>query len=217
MSRDGPPPGPLVGPGRRLWLSLPALVAAACLLAWLAGFIWFARAIPDEVTDPVSATDAIVVLTGGSLRVQSGLALLAEGKAKKLFVSGVNPGIDLAALLRAEHQPQDKVACCIVLGHAADNTYGNALETAAWMRQEGFSSLRLVTASYHMPRSLLEFSRALPGVRIIAHPVFPERVKQEHWWAWPGTAALIFAEYEKYLLALARPLFGQSEAGEQRT
>ena len=71
------------------------------------------------------------------------------------------------------------------------------------MRQEGFHSLRLVTASYHMPRSLLEFSRAMPEVHIIPHPVFPERVKQERWWAWPGTASLIVAEYQKYLLALA--------------
>jgi hypothetical protein len=57
-----------------------------------------------------------------------------------------------------------------------------------------------------MPRSLLEFSRAMPEMRIIANPVFPENVKQERWWAWPGTAMLILAEYTKYLLALARPL-----------
>ena len=81
------------------------------------------------------------------------------------------------------------------------------------MRQEGFNSLRLVTASYHMPRSLLEFSRVMPEVRIIPHPVFPERVKQERWWASPGTASLIVAEYQKYLLALARPVLGQSGTG----
>ncbi|HEX7969405.1 MAG TPA: YdcF family protein [Stellaceae bacterium] len=188
-------------------------ILIALALSWLGGLAWFARSIPDEVPDPVSATDAIVVLTGGSLRVQSGLALLAAGKAKKLFVSGVYHGTDVAALLRAEHQSPEKVACCIVLGYEADNTLGNALESAAWMRQEGFRSLRLVTSSYHMPRSLLEFSRAMPEVRIIAHPVFPERVKQERWWAWPGTASLIVAEYQKYLLALARPVLGSGEAG----
>jgi uncharacterized SAM-binding protein YcdF (DUF218 family) len=195
--------------GRR---ALPAALLLALLALWLGGFVWFASSIPDEVTDAESETDAIVVLTGGSLRVQSGLALLAAGKAKKLFVSGVYHSTDVAALLRISRQSPEHVACCIVLGHEADNTLGNAIETAQWMRQEGFHSLRLVTASYHMPRSLLEFSRAMPDVRIIAHPVFPESVKQERWWASPGTASLILGEYHKYLLALARPLLARGSA-----
>jgi uncharacterized SAM-binding protein YcdF (DUF218 family) len=213
VTSNRPPPA-AKRPRRRLrWLRAPVAVLVALFLLWLGGLAWFARSIPDEINDPTSATDAIVVLTGGSLRVQSGIALLTAGKAKKLFVSGVHHGTDVPALLRAEHQSSDKIACCIALGHDADNTLGNALETAAWMRQEGFHSLRLVTASYHMPRSLLEFSRAMPEVRILPHPVFPERVKQERWWAWPGTASLIVAEYQKYLLALARPALGQSGAG----
>jgi uncharacterized SAM-binding protein YcdF (DUF218 family) len=203
-------------PRRRLrWLGVPAAILTLLFLLWLGGLAWFAHSIPDEVSDPTSATDAIVVLTGGSLRVQSGIALLNAGKAKKLFVSGVHHGTDMPALLRAEHQSPDKVPCCIALGYDADNTFGNAQETAIWMRREGFHSLRLVTASYHMPRSLLEFSRAMPDVRIVPHPVFPERVKQERWWAWPGTASLIVAEYEKYLLAWVRPVLGQSAGGNE--
>ncbi len=186
-------------------LGLAAAVLGSLVALWLSGLVWFAGTIPEEVGDAESETDAIVVLTGGSLRVQSGLALLAAGKARKLFISGVYHSTDVAALLRVSSQSPDKVACCVVLGYAADNTRGNALETAVWMRQEGFHSLRLVTAGYHMRRSLLEFSRAMPDVRIIANPVFPERVKQEQWWAWPGTASLIIGEYDKYLLALARP------------
>jgi len=181
---------------RRLGWTGVLLLAVAAL--WLGGFLWFARQIPHGVADLDTDTDAIVVLTGGSLRVQSGLTLLASGKAKKLFISGVYHGTDVAALLKASHQSPEHVACCIVLGHEADNTLGNALETAQWMHQEGFHSLRLVTASYHMPRSLLEFSRAMPDVSIIAHPVFPERDRADRWWGSPR----VFAEYHKYLLAL---------------
>ena len=43
-----------------------------------------------------------------------------------------------------------------MLGREADNTHGNARETAGWMRGEGYRSLRLVTSWYHMRRSLLE-------------------------------------------------------------
>jgi uncharacterized SAM-binding protein YcdF (DUF218 family) len=183
-------------------LGRTGVVLLAVVVLWLGGFLWFARQIPQAIADLDSDTDAIVVLTGGSLRVQSGITLLASGKAKKLFISGVYHGTDVAALLRVSHQAPEHVACCIVLGHEADNTLGNALETAQWMHQEGFHSLRLVTASYHMPRSLLEFSRAMPEIRIVAHPVFPERDHADRWWASPHAFARVLAEYHKYLLAL---------------
>jgi uncharacterized SAM-binding protein YcdF (DUF218 family) len=180
----------------------PSILLAVVLVAWIGGLIWFAASIPEGIVEPDAATDAIVVLTGGSQRVQNGLSLLAKGEARKLFVSGVYRTTDVTALLRASRQSPDPVACCIVLGHAADNTRGNALETAAWMRAEGFHSLRLVTANYHMPRSLLEFSRAMPEIRIVPHPVFPETMRT--WWESPRAAGLVVGEYLKYLWALAR-------------
>ena len=193
-----------------LWKTLRRLVmvTAACCVLWFGGLIWFAT--PPAADSRAAPTDAIVVLTGGSLRLQSGIKLLREGKGRKLFVSGVDQHVDLAELLRISGNSGDESAdwasCCVVLGHQADNTFGNALETARWMRSQGFHSLRLVTAWYHMPRSLLEFDRVMPEIEIVAHPVFPDQVKQEHWWAWPGTAALLVNEFTKYLAALARPL-----------
>jgi uncharacterized SAM-binding protein YcdF (DUF218 family) len=184
--------------------------AAALFVAYLGGLVWFADSMVDAVDDSGTTTDAIVVLTGGSQRVQTGLQLLTAGKAKKLFVSGVYHGTDVAALLHVQRQSPDAVQCCIVLGHTADNTYGNAQETAAWMRQEGYRSLRLVTANYHMRRALLEFSRATPEAQIIPHPVFPDTVR-ERWWAWPGTLDLIIGEYDKYLWALVRPWFSSGK------
>ncbi len=196
-----PAPGPRLR--RRL---LPALIIVWAL--WLCGLVWFADTMPTEIVDAATPTDAIVVLTGGSQRFDAGLDLLAAGKAKKLFVSGVHQGVEIADLLHLAHRAPDWLACCIVLGHAADSTVGNALETAAWMRREGYRSLRLVTAGYHMRRSLFEFSRAMPEMQIIANPVFPEQVKQANWWAWPGTAMLIVGEYDKYLGAVLRATFG---------
>ena len=142
--------------------------------------------MPSAIADPDTKTDAIVVLTGGSQRLASGLDLLAAGKARKLFVSGVHQGVAIGDLLRVSHHGADWLACCIVLGHEANSTLGNALETAAWMHREGYKSLRLVTANYHMRRSLLEFERVMPDIRIIAHPVFPELIRQTDWWASPA-------------------------------
>ena len=70
--------------------------------------------------------------------------------------------------------------------------------------------MRLVTAAYHMPRSLIEFRNTMPDVQIITHPVFPSQVKLDAWWRWPGTAGLIFVEYSKYLVARIRHLVGQA-------
>jgi uncharacterized SAM-binding protein YcdF (DUF218 family) len=179
-------------------------VAAACCLSWLGGLLWFAK--PPAADTRAAATDAIVVLTGGRSRLESGIDLLREGKGRKLFVSGVNHQVALDDLLGVSGHAPDWALCCIVLGHQADNTFGNAQETAQWIRGQGFRSLRLVTAWYHMPRSLLEFGRAMPEIDIVAHPVFPEQVKHEHWWASRGTAVLLVNEYAKYLGALARPL-----------
>jgi uncharacterized SAM-binding protein YcdF (DUF218 family) len=185
--------------GARIGVALAATLVAF----WLGGFLWFVHLVPGHVADPDSDTDAIVVLTGGSLRVESGLQLLAAGKAKKLFVSGVYHGVDVGDLLRVSRQAPERVECCIVLGHAAESTEGNAAETAAFMRKEGFASLRLVTANYHMPRSLVEFARAMPDVRIIPYPVFPEI--DAGWWRRPQGVALYAEEYTKYLATLVRP------------
>ena len=54
-----------------------------------------------------------------------------------------------------------------------------------------------------MPRALSELRYAMPGVEIVAHPVFPEQVKAD-WWRYPGTASLLAREYTKYLLSTVR-------------
>ncbi|MEE8622999.1 MAG: YdcF family protein [Alphaproteobacteria bacterium] len=193
-----------------------ARIAALAVIAWTAGLVWFAENVPGEVEDPLTPTDAVVVLTGGSGRLGVGLAVLAEKRAKKLFVSGVYRGIDVAQLLRISRQAPQDLECCVVLGYTADDTAGNARETAAWMAKEGYSSLRLVTANYHMQRSILEFQRAMPTATLIPHPVFPRNFKGEAWWRWPGTASLILSEYTKYLLAAAGSLLGPRAAAPER-
>ena len=187
---------------RAAWWHVPAAIAGAAFLAWLGGLVWFAGQVPDAIGTAAGGTDAIVVLTGGGQRVEQGLSLLAAGKAKKLFISGVYRRTNLQALLSTAHHPPQWLACCIVLGHEADNTRGNAAETATWMRAEHFNSLRLVTASYHMPRSLLEFRRAMPTIRIVPDPVFPKGAGQR-WWLHPRAIALVIGEYAKYLVSLA--------------
>lgn len=187
-------------------LSVARWVISAILIAivfWTIGLFVFVSYIPAPGMPDQRHTDAIVVLTGGSGRVTEGLTLLQKGLADKLFVSGVYRGVDVAALLRLARQMPSEIESRIALGYSADNTAGNARETAEWMVAQRLRSLRLVTASYHMPRSLLEFRRAMPDAEMVIHPVHPAQFKLRRWWLWPGSARLVVIEYNKYLLALA--------------
>ncbi len=72
------------------------------------------------------------------------------------------------------------------------------------MEKRGFKSLIVVTATYHMPRSLAELRRALPDVDFIAYPVRPRNLHLEEWWAYQGSLQLLAMEYAKFVPALGR-------------
>jgi len=181
-----------------------AVAGAVVLLLWFGGFAWFIHLGRGLGAGRAAPTDAIIVLTGGRQRLERGLDLFEAGTARKLFISGVNQRVHRDEILRRFGPVPERARCCIVLGHDADNTFGNARETARWMRQEGYRSLRLVTSWYHMPRSLLEFERAMPEITILADPVFAARPNLARWWSRPHEALLVASEYHKYLAALLR-------------
>jgi len=186
----------------RFWLNLGALAVFLAGL-WVIGLVRFAGDIPDHVADTDTRTDAIVVLTGGSGRLHTGLDLLSRNLAARMFVSGVYRGLDVKHLLQAARRDPAALESRIGIGNAV-NTRENADETAKWVADNAIKSIRLVTAAYHMPRSQLELANAMPGIDIVPHPVFPEHVKQDEWWAWPGTAALMISEFNKFLMAWVR-------------
>jgi uncharacterized SAM-binding protein YcdF (DUF218 family) len=178
---------------------------AAIAVAWFGGLAWFVHSSLAVSSDRSASTDAIVVLTGGRLRVETALDLLSAGRAQKLFISGVNPRVDRLELLRVDGWDSKDDSGRIDIGHEAENTLGNALETAEWMRQENYRSLRLVTSWYHMRRSLLEFERVMPNTRIIAEPVFSPHAEPATWSGWVDIALLTIGEYDKFLATLVRP------------
>ncbi len=200
---------------RKLLLSAAITIAACAICAWAGGLLWFASTIPTDVEDRATHTDAIVVLTGGSERIETGLQLLGDGLAERLFVSGVGEQVKTGDFLPQAKNLPNELRDNVTVGKTAGNTPGNALETAAWARSMNVHSIRLVTAAYHMRRSLLEFHAAMPGVMIVPHAVFPPNVKTD-WWRWPGTASLIAREYTKYILTWAIQRSGFSTAPASR-
>ena len=158
----------------------------------------------DGVDDATQKTDTIV-LTGGNLRPKPA-SPSKEGRANKLFVSGVQRGVDVRQLLRLARTSPSEAECCIQLGHAADDTAEAGPKLSNGWPRRNFRRFSLWMATYHMPRSLAEFNHAMPDAQSWFIRSSRPRLLQE-WWRWRGTAFLILGEYSKYLIARTRHIF----------
>ena len=183
------------------YINITIISLSIITIIWFFGLLNFLQKIPERMKNKNPTSDAIVVLTGGSDRLKKGLQLLTKKKAKKLFVSGVYRGNDVQRLLQVQKYKPTEILCCISLGYAATSTASNAIETADWIKQNKFTSIILVTANYHMPRSLMLFRHKMPEIKITPHPVFPTQFEPARWWTRPRTTSLIISEYLKYLVA----------------
>ena len=179
------------------------------MFLWIVGFVNFLVAIPVDVPKDGAKSDAIVVLTGGSKRLEAGIILLEQGKAELLFVSGVNEKVTRSDILqvvdRGKILKNDQLfSCCIKLGYAAEDTTGNAKESLEWLRINSLSSIILVTSNYHMQRAYLEFKLQNSNVRISKHPVISSDFTLSDWIINPRRFALLFLEYHKLILTSLR-------------
>lgn len=207
-------PVPRRGLMRRLFIGMLALGGLGAVVGGI-GFIAFTTQIAGHEPARVKPADAIVVLTGGPSRIVDAVSLLNEGLGQRLLITGVNKSISSDEMRRALPEGERLMDCCIDLGHKALNTRGNALEAAEWTRERRFRSLVVVTSSWHMPRAMMELSRALPDVELVAYPVVTSRTEPENWWSDTGTLKLLAKEYLKYIMATVKIRPAQAVAGPQ--
>ncbi len=186
------------------------LTVAGGLMLCIAAFALFVAMLPSAQT-PEETTDAIIVLTGGNSRVEQGLIALAEGKAPVLFISGVGSNVTLQEMIAAHSTREVQAEISrrkprIVLDHLANSTQSNAAEAAAFVAKYNIRSIRLVTAHYHMPRSLMEFRAAMPEVKIVPQPVVPEGFEDNGWWRDATARRIMLSEFTKTIGACLRQL-----------
>ena len=177
------------------------------LVLLLIGFLWFVNIVPSKPSEDLRQTEAVIVLTGGSERLKAGLDLLLNGYAIEMFVSGVGKGVTVENLFELNKLSPEKIMLVkqrITLGYYATDTFQNGIEVEEWVRNKQYKKIRVVTSNYHIPRSRKELSARLPDVEIITFPVFPDRVKTQSWWRYPGTLELFFVEYLKYIAVSLR-------------
>ena len=199
----------MAAPVTRRLLRVFAACAGTALALLGAGFLWFVQDASRLRPIPADA-DGIVVLTGGALRVETGLALLEAGVAPRLLISGVGGGVTADAVIASAGLPArfaspglaadimaearrpildlEAPSHSIVLGRGARTTAGNAVETASWARSRGLRSIVVVTAGYHMRRAVTEIGALLPEVLLRPCPVHPK-----------APLRLLAVEYLKFL------------------
>ena len=136
---------------------------------------------------------------------------MVQNKGKKLFISGAGSMFTPADVIKkAPEELRAGVATRagdIMLGHYAQNTIGNAEETAHWLKQQHYTSIRLVTSDYHMPRSLEEMKQTAPDIRVIAEPVIEgQGFSLSALFADAEIRRLLMSEYHKYIAAKLRHL-----------
>lgn len=190
----------------RLWRILrPSFVfpamAVAVAFGLASGFLSFADQATRSYDLASPRTEAIVVMTGGSYRVNDAVNLLGTGHGRRLLISGVNPVVGEREFARAVPAATPLMACCIDLDHRALNTRGNAIETARWVRLHAFRSVMVVTSGYHMPRTMLELQHMLPDIRLVPYPVQTGAIQTNGWWKDGPSLKILGFEYAKYLLA----------------
>lgn len=167
-------------------------------LIFLLGLVWsflfagFVIDLRNQGPTPDKA-DGLVVLTGGTGRIDGGFKLLSEGKGERLLLSGINQDLDFEIIMRDIGQDQALKDCCVDAESTSTDTRSNAIEARKWAKEKGYKSLILITSDFHMPRSQIIFEEYSEGILIIPYPVKSEIS--------PLGMAI---EFNKYLFSLAR-------------
>lgn len=198
---------------RRKWLrgSLIAMLVSVPVVVGLL-FAHFVSRVTSFTMPADPRADAIVVLTGGTERVEHAVKLLSDGRAMRLLISGVHPGTTPRQIAMITAADMPLFSCCVDLDRAALNTEDNASETASWAKEHGFGSLILVTSAYHLPRARTELASVLPNVRIVPYPVYSSGLDLDNWYKSATTIRLLMREYVKYTLARLRLVVSEVRA-----
>jgi uncharacterized SAM-binding protein YcdF (DUF218 family) len=150
---------------------------------------WFMTSLPAAAG--TERTDGIVVLTGGPGRLARGFALIEEGTANRMLISGVADVVRPEELAAEYKVPLDLIRTRVDLGRRATDTRTNGEEVAEWVRRHQMGSIRLVTNDWHMRRARKEITWRLgSGTKVVSDGVHS-----------PRTFGQLLVEYNKYLVS----------------
>lgn len=122
--------------------------------------------------------DCAVVLTGGPSRVREGFDLLAQGRIRKLIISGVFPGAELREIFPEWPFYGPISEEDVVLEKRSGSTFGNARQSLPLVEALKCRNIILVTSRLHMYRSERIFKSVFPSeIEIIPRAIVAGSLK----------------------------------------
>lgn len=158
--------------------------------------------IPKAQTEYHRDVDAVVILTGGSMRLDSGFEAFKNSNAKKILISGVGKGVQKQDILKNLKANYEINYDDIILGELAKSTDDNAVEAKIFMDLNNYNSMLLVTSNYHIPRSTFIFRMMMPNFDI--SPLAVDNSPEDY------RIKLIINEYNKLLGAIVFHFYDQT-------
>jgi len=171
--------------------SRAALYLSILLLVWLCGFFYFVKTTNDYEIDNQTTTDAIVVFGAKKQSLYSGIELLKSGYANIMLVTGskVNSS-DYQNFLTQQNIIKEQIV------FNQNDNYLSGIDM--FLKEYQFSSIRIVSDGYQLPRLLSDLKAKFPHIIVIPNP--SSKTNQSYF--------DIFKEYNKYLLTYLAALLG---------
>lgn len=157
------------------------------------------------INEPCTATDAIVVISGGdtNARTDEAVKLYKNGWAPTLVLSGAaqdKSGPSNAAAMRARAVAGGVPRSAIYLDESSETTKQNAQNVRRIFAAHDITSIILVTSGYHQKRASLEFNSMESGITIKNHPVASDQDWSMWWWTNPRGWTLAVTELFKIVV-----------------
>jgi len=149
----------------------------------LVGITFYRQAVVISAQKPTAWTedhsaDCGLVLTGGPGRVREGFDLLAQGRVKKLIISGVYPHAELNEIFPQLPYYGAISEDDIVLEKRSATTYGNAQQSLPLVEALRCRDVILITSRIHMYRSHRIFTAVFPSeINIYQRAIVAGRLK----------------------------------------
>jgi len=144
------------------------------------------------VNETPKSVDVIIVLSGGTGRVDEGIKLYQMGYANEILFSGVG-----APSMVREAESLGIPENHILLEDESDSTFENAKYSSEIMKAKGFTSAIIVTSPYHTRRAMVIFGQFFKKQHfIVCYATFDPSISSG-WWKNQTTRIEVLTEYLK--------------------
>ena len=176
----------------------------------LIGIVWwfvylifiFPKHHYDLIDNEFNENSAIVVFTGGKGRFEKGFNMLKDNVSRRLFISGVFPGINLEKKYVINDSDEKLFDCCISFDEKAANTIENVQEVKDWIFLNDINEIFLVSSYYHLPRVKILFEKIIPNLEVKIIPTEDSLFLPKKTVVYFFHIKLILTEYFKVLFIL---------------